>query len=254
MGRLMQPLGSDLGTKPDRKSGASPAARLRFLIAFSMGGLESACTRFWRQRSFEPMFRDFVVVLYGSVRATVPLLEVAREAASQLPSPLYRLLADYYGSHAREENGHDEWLLQDLERLGISRQEVLARTPSSAIAGLVGAQYYWVRHSDPVALLGYLAVLEGFPPQRATLDGIVARTNLSKAALRTFYKHAALDPEHCASLNELLDSLGLTVEQESLIGLSALHTLRYLTEVVEDVLECNSEDRARTKHERSEQA
>ena len=42
----------------------------------------------------------------------------------------------------------------------------IARPPAPAVAALVGAQYYWVLHHHPVALLGYIGLLEGYPPGR----------------------------------------------------------------------------------------
>ena len=36
-------------------------------------------------------------------------------------------------------------------------------------AALVGAQYYWIRHVHPVALLGYVMLLEGYPPSAGTV-------------------------------------------------------------------------------------
>lgn len=73
-------------------------------------------------------------------------------------------LATYLERHVDEERQHDDWLLEDLAELGVAREDVWGRIPSPNIAALVGSQYYWMRHYHPVALLGYIAVLEGRPP------------------------------------------------------------------------------------------
>jgi hypothetical protein len=39
---------------------------------------------------------------------------------------------------------HDEWLLDDLESIGVSRQESLLLKPLQTVAELVGRQYYWI--------------------------------------------------------------------------------------------------------------
>ena len=36
--------------------------------------------------------------------------------------------------------------------------------PPPSVAGLVGSQYYWILHHHPVAFLGYVALMEGYPP------------------------------------------------------------------------------------------
>jgi len=40
----------------------------------------------------------------------------------------------------------------------------------------VGAQYYWIHHFHPVALLGYIAVLEGRPPSPTLVEELIERT------------------------------------------------------------------------------
>ena len=44
--------------------------------------------------------------------------------------------------------------------------------------GVVGAQYYWILHYHPVALLGWIGLLEGYPPAPEMLDELMARTGL----------------------------------------------------------------------------
>jgi hypothetical protein len=42
----------------------------------------------------------------------------------------------------------------------IEPAQTLSIRPSANVAALVGAQYYWILHHHPVALLGYMATLE----------------------------------------------------------------------------------------------
>jgi hypothetical protein len=105
------------------------------------------------------IYPEFLVMVHGIVRATVPLMETALTTARTLPDDqVAALLADYLEHHIPEERGHDDWLLADLESIGVPRDQVLRRIPSPAIAALVGSQYYWVQHVHPVGLLGYMAM------------------------------------------------------------------------------------------------
>ncbi len=75
-------------------------------------------------------------------------------------------LGEYYKKHIQEEMNHDEWILNDLQSIGVPHEESLSRKPLQSVAELVGSQYYWIYHWHPVCLLGYISFLEGDPPTR----------------------------------------------------------------------------------------
>jgi hypothetical protein len=120
--------------------------------------------------------------------------------------------------------------------LGIPSSTVLSRPPSPTIAALVGAQYYWILHHHPVALLGYIALLEGNPPPPHLIGELMERTGLDRRAFRTLIAHGELDPHHREELEEQLDGLPLTPEQSALLGMSALFSTHTLALVLEEVL------------------
>ena len=167
----------------------SQSRRLRLVIEIAKSPLNAACDAFWNHPRLGEFFTDYLVTLHGSMRATVPLLETAARRARDMSGSdeVAAALEPYLWKHAREEFHHDEWLLEDLQLLGIDPEEALARMPSREIADLMGAQYYWVHHAHPVALLGCFAVLEGDPPRAEILDDIVERTGIPREALRTIY-------------------------------------------------------------------
>src|SRR5262249_16460896 len=121
--------------------------------------------------------------------------------------------------------------------LGQTRADILARPPVPTVAALVGAQYYWIFHYHPVALLGYIAVLEGYPPSMAMIDQLEARTGYPRDAFRTMIAHAEPDPGHSAELDEVLNELPLKPEQSAAIGLSAMSTVRLLTKAFREVVD-----------------
>ncbi len=57
-------------------------------------------------------------------------------------------------------------------------------------------------------------------------------TGYPKGAFRTLTKHSSLDPHHRDALNDLLDSLPLNQEQEEMITLNAIQTLKKWADVV----------------------
>jgi pyrroloquinoline quinone (PQQ) biosynthesis protein C len=197
--------------------------------------------RFVSHPSARDLYPEYLFTSHCIIRASVPLMEEGRgqAQAAAAADPVSAALAPYLEEHIPEELHHDEWLLDDLEVLGKERSDILARPPTPTIAALVGAQYYWIRHYHPVALLGYIAVLEGYPPTTALIDTLVAKTGYGREAFRTLIAHAELDPGHRDELDELLDTLSLTREQSEVLGLSAMFTVHMLTRALDEVISRN---------------
>jgi hypothetical protein len=164
--------------------------------------------------------------MHGIVRASVPLMEAARDRSRSL-APVDIVAAqigEYFDHHVPEERGHDDWILGDLRVLGLDPDVAVRRVPSAIVAELVGSQYYWIHHYHPVALLGYIAVVEGYPPSLEGVADAAARTGYPNEAFRTLAKHARLDIGHRDELDRLLDRLPLSPEQQTVVGIAALRT------------------------------
>lgn len=194
--------------------------------------LQEWSTRFWEHDRLPALVPEFLVAIHGSVRATIPLMRAAITGLERRGGDRLDLeLADYLRQHADEEADHENWLLDDLASLGFDRDQVRARHGPPAIVALVGAQYYWIHHAHPVALLGFFAVLEGHPPTLSHLDQVERRTGLPASAFRMLRRHAELDVGHRDELYALIDSLPLEPAHTGLLGVSALHTIGALGEL-----------------------
>jgi hypothetical protein len=146
-------------------------------------------------------------------------------------------LIPYLEEHIPEERDHDEWLLEDLEVLGQDRSTLLRRPPTPTAAALVGSQYYWIVHYHPVALLGYIAVLEGYAPSVAQIDHLASVTGFERRAFRTLLEHARLDDGHARALDDTLDALPLSSEHAALLGMSAMYTVAAVARLLDQVAE-----------------
>lgn len=182
-------------------------------------------------------YADFLSMQHRIIRASVPLMEEALRQCLVLQEADERmsLLAEYFRLHIQEEQSHDEWLLQDLESIEYDRKTLLAEMPSGPIASLVGSQYYWIRHHHPLALLGYIGVLEGAPPTNAYIHKLQRATGFPQTAFRTFIKHGELDPGHKEELSHLLDTLSLNERELDMVIISAAHTVVHLVNVHEEL-------------------
>lgn len=146
---------------------------------------------------------------------------IERSLALSDADPVAVMLEAYLTSHIEEERGHDKWFLQDYESLGFRRADLRRRMPSSTVAELVGAQYYWILHCHPVAFLGYLEMAEGYPTTAKQIEALLDATGFPKQAFRFLTRHAYLDLKHERELEETLDRMPLRLEQSALIGVSA---------------------------------
>jgi hypothetical protein len=137
-------------------------------------------------------FIAWLKFLHGIVRASGPLLELAVQKSQGA-------LRDYYASHLAEEKDHADWLAEDMSLLGEAPALI-----DHATAATAGAQYYYLQHVGPHALLGYMAALEFRAPSIATIEAL--EKVFGAPALRTLRHHAEHDPEHAKELASVIDA------------------------------------------------
>lgn len=201
--------------------------------------MTSASDRFWMHPELREMFPAFLIQLHRVMQGGITLMRLTKDRAVSLSSDdeASLLTANYLATHIEEEIDHDNWLLADIETLGIPAIDVTRTTPLTSVVSLLGAQYFWALQMHPVAVFGYLIVLEGYPPLAEQLEEIRTRTRLPQTAFRCLHAHADNDPHHIADLNRTLDNMPLTREQEQLIALSAFHTVDMVAAIFEEIIE-----------------
>ena len=224
---------------------ATESRRFRGKLELVLPALLATSQRLTSDPGLHGIYPEFLIMAHGIIRASVPLMETALTTARTLPNDQVAvLLANYLEHHIPEERGHDDWLLADLESIDVPRDQVLSRVPSPTIAALVGSQYYWVQHVHPVGLLGYIAMFECYPPARQDIDQVQAASGYGPEAFRTLLLHADLDTHHGDDLDDLLDSLPLTEQQRTLMGLSAISSVQLITQAQQELLDRHEYSRA----------
>jgi hypothetical protein len=202
--------------------------RLRREIELALPELTAASAAVVMHPQLRALYPEWMVLVHQMIRATVPLMRAALSRCRELADadPLAAAMVPYLTQHIKEEMHHDDWLLEDLELLGLPRAEVRRRMPPPTVASLIGAHYYWIHHHHPVAKLGQIAAMEGYPPTVEFIDLLVARTGYPRPAFRTLEKHCHLDTRHRDDLDAALDAMPLHEEQHAILAVSALHTVR----------------------------
>ncbi len=217
----------------------TPGQRLWTKLELAAPAFAGAAERLWTSPRVRELYPVYLATMHMIVRAAVPVLQAARERARAKSGhdPLSAQLVEFLSHYMREEAGHDDDLLADLAATGADPTIPLEANPSPNVASLVGAQYYWIFHHHPVAVLGHVAALVSFPPPPGFAAQLQARTGLSEAAFETLARHELGDPARRAEFYATFDELPLTRRQETLIGLSALHTMDAGSQVLGEIYE-----------------
>lgn len=203
---------------------------------------------FWSHPQFPSIYREYIYQSHSIIRASVPLMQAAEQACRRpehAADPVLRGFAQYLRRHIPEETGHQEWILDDGEAMGLDRQSILQRVPKESATELVGVQYYWIQHYNPIALAGYIATMEGGPPPAAFFEEVARRNNLPLKCFSSFLYHAKIDPQHKREFDEALDELPLTPAHLELIGISSLRTIRMMTGIMEDIIQSGASSGSR---------
>lgn len=217
----------------------SHSRRLRDKIRLVRGPMDDVAEKLWTHPQLREIYPEFLFRNHSVIRSSVPLMKAAAEACEKIvdTDPIAEGMLAYFRKHIPEETGHDDWVLDDLELLGFRREEVLQRLPPPSAAALAGAQYYWIRHVHPVALLGFIAVLEGTPPDVKFFEETADRIGVPRQAFSNLLMHGKLDPHHRDDLDHTLDALPLTDRHHALMGVSAFQTVSLLTRVAAEAVQ-----------------
>src|SRR3954469_11408724 len=99
------------------------SVRLRDKLALLDRALTPVYQELWEWPDQARSYPRFLIQLHQIIRASVPLMEVARSCAADRAGadPVCASLSPYLAEHIEEERDHDLWLLDDLEVCGVPR-------------------------------------------------------------------------------------------------------------------------------------
>jgi pyrroloquinoline quinone (PQQ) biosynthesis protein C len=167
-----------------------------------------------------PLYAAYLTDVVRQIRRSAPMLQAASHHFERQGRPA---LAALFGGKAGEEDGHDQWALEDLAVLGVSRDSVEATPPSRAVdAYLAWAAY--CAHQAPAGVLGIAWVLEWFGYARAgrAAENLVAHSGIPgiESAVKFLRGHGDADRGHIEALAAALGHVSDPGEM-ALVRLSA---------------------------------
>ena len=162
-----------------------------------------------------PSYVAFLTEAYHHVRHTVPLLQSCQAALPARHEWLRGALDDYIS----EEQGHDEWILDDIRACGVDAEAVRNGQSGHAAEVMVAYAYDTIARRNPLGFFGMVHVLEGTSVNLALIaaDRIQQPLGLPDAAFSYLRSHGTLDREHTAHFAQLMDRIADPQDQADIV-------------------------------------
>ena len=176
-------------------------------------------------------YRAFLQEAYHHVKHTVPLLMACGARLPQRLNWLQRAIVHY----VEEEVGHEEWILNDLESLGVDKETVRQGQPHRSTELMVSYAYDRIARHNPVSLFAMVYVLEKTSSTIATYaaEKIASTLSLSSQSMSYMHTHGSLDVEHMEHFETLMERLDEDLDREAV-----LHCVPVFYELYSNIFRC----------------
>lgn len=172
-------------------------------------------------------YRAFLHDLYHIVWHFCPIMAAA---ASRLDDRFRQVRVELYERIA-EENGHEAWVLEDIEALGGDVAGARANPPSAPVQAMIAFNYHAAERQHPCSVLGMLYMLEVISSvYGGRVSDSIARAlgrNVDGGGFRFLSSHSSMDQDHVAKLNVLLKTIDDREAQESIINSTRVNFFQF---------------------------
>src|SRR5678815_4027505 len=151
-------------------------------------------------------YRKLLLELYQIVWHFNP---ICAAAASRMPDA-HRELRYFLYRHMAEESGHEQWVGNDLQAIGVGEAAPLKHQPSPSTLALIGYNYWGADRRDPCSVLGMMYVLEVIASVYGGAFASAVRESLllvGDRGVSFIGSHATLDADHMVQLRKILDTI-----------------------------------------------
>jgi pyrroloquinoline quinone (PQQ) biosynthesis protein C len=204
--------------RPDERAGPGRASMLSFFAELVTRTDED-------RRAFEnhPVLLEAVANGMSVERYRALLLElyhvvwhfnpVCAAAASRMGTPAHESMQPvrhFLYEHMQEEAGHETWVLNDLDAVGVTPGDARAHAPSVHTLALNGYNYWAADRRHACSVLGMLYALEviasvyGGPFASAIRESLLLE---GERGVSFIASHATLDAQHMAELRKIMNQI-----------------------------------------------
>jgi len=178
-------------------------------------------------------YRKLLLELYHLVWHFNP---VCAAAASRVPDKLRQVRYFLY-EHMHEESGHEQWVVNDLEAVGVRQATLLAHQPALTTLALTGYNYWAADRRDPCSVLGMMYTLEVIASVYGGTFAEAIRGSLlleGDRGVSFISSHATMDAEHMAELRQVLNTVDDDAAREAIVE-STLVNFHHFTRMFEAI-------------------
>lgn len=178
-------------------------------------------------------YRRLLLELYHVVWHFNP---VCAAAASRVGDE-HRQVRYYLYEHMHEESGHEEWVMNDLEAVGVAPDQTRAYRASIHTLPLTGYNYCAADRGHPCSVLGMMYALEVIASVYGGTFSSAIRESLlleGERGVSFISSHATMDAEHMVTLRQILNTLTDEDAREAVVE-SATVNFHHFTRLFEAV-------------------
>ena len=182
-------------------------------------------------------YRALLLELYHVVWYFNP---ICATAASRLGSPALdeaQPLRHFLYEHMHEEMGHETWVLNDLQAVGVAPEASRGHRPGAHTLALVGYNHWASERRHPCSAFGMLYALEvvasvyGGPFAAAIREALLLEGD---AGVSFIESHASMDARHMAELRDIVNRVGDPAGQAAVVEAAQVN-FHHLTRIVEAI-------------------
>jgi pyrroloquinoline quinone (PQQ) biosynthesis protein C len=161
-------------------------------------------------------YRRLLLELYQVVWHFNP---VCAAAASRMEDE-HRQVRYFLYQHMKEESGHEEWVRNDLQAVGVPALVLTAHQPTHSTLAMVGYNYWSADRRHPCAVLGMMYTLEVIASVYGGLLATAVRDSLlleSDQGTSFISAHSTMDAKHMVDLRLILNTVVDTSAQAAIV-------------------------------------
>lgn len=178
-------------------------------------------------------YRKLLLELYHVVWHFNP---VCAAAASRVPDTHAQVRYFLY-EHMHEESGHEEWVMNDLEAVGVGHADTRGHAASIHTLALNGYNYWSADRRHPCSVLGMMYALEVIASVYGGTFSSAIRESLlleGDRGVSFISSHATMDAEHMVALRKILNTITDEAAREAIVE-STMVNFHHITRVFEAV-------------------
>ena len=178
-------------------------------------------------------YRKLLLELYHVVWHFNPVCAAAASRMADTHSQVRYFLYE----HMQEESGHEQWVVNDLDAVGVGQEFTRAHQPAVFTLALNGYNYWAADRRHPCSVLGMMYALEviasvyGGPFASAIKESLLLEGERGVSFINS---HATLDAEHMAELRLVLNMVLDDAAREAIVE-SATVNFHHFTRIIEAV-------------------